>query len=80
MISAMLDQTLQVYLASSKDCIDIIVFLCRYGSFLRIQYTYCEFFDLNGPARNTIAVRGLPHPDAIVEIKAVALRAQRSVA
>jgi 2-aminomuconate deaminase len=35
---------------------------------------YGEFFDSEGPARTTVAVAELPHPQLLVEIKAVAYR------
>jgi 2-aminomuconate deaminase len=35
---------------------------------------YSEFFDYQGPARTTVAVAQLPHPQLLVEIKAVAWR------
>jgi 2-aminomuconate deaminase len=34
---------------------------------------YGEFFDESGPARTTVAVHQLPHPQLLVEIQAVAL-------
>jgi 2-aminomuconate deaminase len=33
---------------------------------------YSEYFDYTGPARTTVAVGQLPHPNIIIEIKAVA--------
>ena len=33
---------------------------------------YGEFFDETGPARTTVAVRELPHPDLLIEIQAIA--------
>jgi 2-aminomuconate deaminase len=35
---------------------------------------YGEFFGFDGPARTTVAVHQLPHPDLLIEIKAVAFR------
>jgi 2-aminomuconate deaminase len=38
--------------------------------------TYAEFFGRDGPARTTVAVAELPHPQLLIEIKAVAYRPQ----
>jgi 2-aminomuconate deaminase len=35
---------------------------------------YGEFFDVTGPARTTVAVAQLPHPQLLIEIKVVAYR------
>jgi 2-aminomuconate deaminase len=33
---------------------------------------YAEFFDETGPARTTVAVHQLPHPQLLIEIQGVA--------
>jgi len=33
---------------------------------------YSEFFGYQGPARTTVAVAALPHPQLLIEMKAVA--------
>jgi 2-aminomuconate deaminase len=35
---------------------------------------YSEFFGYQGPARTTVAVAQLPHPQLLIEIKAIACR------
>jgi 2-aminomuconate deaminase len=52
------------------------VFLVDMGDFDAYNEVYGEFFDVTGPARTTVAVRALPHPDMVVEMKAVALLPQ----
>lgn len=66
--------TLGTYGATLQDCVDIVVFLVDMADFAAYNAAYAEFFDHNGPTRTTVAVRALPHPDAIVEIKAVAFK------
>ena len=36
--------------------------------------TYGKFFTERGPARTTVGVRELPHPDLLIEMKAVAFK------
>jgi hypothetical protein len=36
------------------------------------QFAGAAFFDETGPARTTVAVRELPHPDLLIEIQAIA--------
>ena len=35
---------------------------------------YSEYFDHTGPTRTTVAVYQLPHPNLLIEIKAVAYK------
>jgi 2-aminomuconate deaminase len=58
---------------SLSDCVDMMVFLVDIADFAAFNAVYAEFFDVNGPARTTLAVKSLPHPDMVVEMKAVAL-------
>ena len=45
----------------------------------RANKAYAEFFDAaTGPARTTVAVHQLPHPDLVVEIKVMALKPKES--
>ncbi|MBF5006768.1 RidA family protein [Diaphorobacter caeni] len=59
--------------ASLTDCIDLTCYLVDQGDFAAFNEAWAEFFDEHqAPTRTTIVVRGLPHPDMVVEIKAVA--------
>ena len=71
-----IDSTLQTYGASLRDCADIVVFLVDMSDFAAYNAAYAEFFDHTGPTRTTVAVRALPHPDMMIEMKAIAYRPQ----
>ena len=60
---------------SLKDVVDITSFLVNMNDFAGYNKAYAEFFNAQtGPARTTVAVHQLPHPDLVVEIKAVAYK------
>ena len=59
--------------ASLKDVVDVTSFLVNMNDFADYNKAYAEFFDkATGPARTTVAVHQLPHPDLVVEIKVMA--------
>lgn len=59
--------------ATLKDVVDITCFLVNMNDFAGYNKAYAEFFDKEtGPSRTTVAVHQLPHPDLVVEIKAIA--------
>ncbi len=60
--------------ASLEDLVDISTFLVDMQDFAAYNAVYSEFFTHEGPARTTVAVRQLPHPDLLIEIKAVAYK------
>jgi 2-aminomuconate deaminase len=61
--------------ATLKDVVDITSFLVNMNDFAGYNKAYAEFFNAEtGPARTTVAVHQLPHPDLVVEIKAVAFK------
>jgi 2-aminomuconate deaminase len=54
--------------------VDATIFLVDMADYAGMNEVYNEFFDApNGPARTTVAVRQLPHPNLLIEIKVVAL-------
>jgi 2-aminomuconate deaminase len=62
---------------SLKDVVDVTSFLVNMNDFAGYNKAYAEFFNAEtGPARTTVAVHQLPHPDLVVEIKAVAYKKQ----
>jgi len=64
---------LQAAGASLHDLVDVTVFLTDMADYGGMNAVYNEFFDAqNGPARTTVAVHQLPHPNLLVEIKSVA--------
>jgi 2-aminomuconate deaminase len=63
--------------ATLKDVVDVTSFLVNMNDFAGYNKAYAEFFNAEtGPARTTVAVHQLPHPDLVVEIKAVAYKKQ----
>jgi 2-aminomuconate deaminase len=60
--------------ANLKDVVDITTFLIDMRDFDGYNTVYGEFFGFDGPARTTVAVRQLPHPDLLIEMKAIVFR------
>ncbi len=60
--------------AGAEDLVDITAFLVNMNDFGGYNAAYSEFFDYGGPTRTTVAVRQLPHPHLLVEIKAIAYK------
>jgi 2-aminomuconate deaminase len=63
--------------AALGDVVEISTFLVNMRDFDGYNQTYGEFFGADGPARTTVAVAALPHPQLLIEIKAVAYRPQK---
>jgi 2-aminomuconate deaminase len=60
--------------AELKDVVEISTFLVTMNDFAGYNEIYAEYFDENGPARTTVAVRELPHPHLLIEMKAIAYK------
>jgi 2-aminomuconate deaminase len=60
--------------ASLSDCVEITTFLVNMSDFAAYNAVYGEYFDSTGPARTTVAVRELPHPHLLIEMRAVAYK------
>ena len=61
--------------ASLADVVDITTFLVHMDDFAGYNEVYGEFFSpQTGPARTTVAVHQLPHPNLRIEIKAMAFK------
>jgi len=60
--------------AGKDDIIDISTFLVDMKDFKGYNAVYGTFFDYTGPTRTTVAVHQLPHPNLLIEIKAVAYK------
>jgi 2-aminomuconate deaminase len=58
--------------AELADLVQVTTFLVSMDDFDGYNEVYAEFFDETGPARTTVAVRALPHPDLLIEIQAIA--------
>ena len=61
--------------ATLADVVDVTSFLVNMNDFAGYNEVYAEFFSAqNGPARTTVAVHQLPHPNLVIEIKAMAYK------
>lgn len=60
--------------ADLPDLIDITTFLVDMKDFPGYNEVYGTFFNHAGPTRTTVAVHQLPHPNLLIEIKAVAYK------
>lgn len=60
--------------AQLEDVVEISTYLVNMNDFHAYNEVYGEFFGYQGPARTTVAVHELPHPDLLIEIKAVAYK------
>lgn len=67
--------TLKAAGATLSDLVEISTFLINMDDFKGYNAVYGEFFDgETGPARTTVAVRELPNPNLLIEIKAIAYK------
>lgn len=70
-----IDRNLQSVGASLKDVVEVSTFLVNMNDFAGYNKAYAEFFEAEtGPARTTVAVHQLPHPDLVIEIKVTAYK------
>jgi 2-aminomuconate deaminase len=60
--------------AHLEDLVEISTYLVNMNDFGGYNEVYGEFFGYDGPARTTVAVRELPHPHLLIEIKAIAYK------
>ena len=60
--------------ATLNDVVQFSAFLVNMNDFAGYNQVYAEYFDYDGPARDTVAVHQLPHPHLLVEVKVVAYR------
>ncbi|GAA1588499.1 hypothetical protein GCM10009804_50760 [Kribbella hippodromi] len=58
--------------AGLDDLVSVTTYLVSMNDFGGYNEVYGEFFDANGPARTTVAVHQLPHPQLLIEISGVA--------
>ena len=69
-----IDKILATAGASIQDLVEVTAFLVNMSDFDVYNETYGEFFTERGPARTTVGVMELPHPDLLIEMKAVAFK------
>jgi 2-aminomuconate deaminase len=60
--------------AQLGDIVELSTYLVNMNDFAGYNDVYGEFFGYDGPARTTVAVYQLPHPDLLIEIKAMAYK------
>ncbi|MEV6907461.1 RidA family protein [Amycolatopsis sp. NPDC051071] len=58
--------------ADLTDITQVTTFLVSMNDFGGYNEIYGEYFDETGPARTTVAVHQLPHPQLLIEIQAIA--------
>ncbi|TCC18171.1 RidA family protein [Kribbella speibonae] len=64
--------------AGLEDLVSVTTYLVSMNDFGGYNEVYGEFFDESGPARTTVAVHQLPHPQLLIEISGIAAIPQRS--
>jgi 2-aminomuconate deaminase len=57
-----------------SDVVEVSTYLVNMADFSGYNEVYSEFFGYEGPARTTVAVASLPHPQLLIEVRAVAYR------
>ena len=63
--------------ATLEDVVDVTSFLVNMNDFSGYNEVYAQYFNKEtGPARTTVAVHQLPHPNLVVEIKVMAFKRQ----
>jgi 2-aminomuconate deaminase len=60
--------------ASLADLVEITTYLVNMNDFGGYNEVYGEFFDYSGPTRTSVAVHQLPHPQLLIEMRAIAYR------
>lgn len=61
--------------AGMEDLVEVCTYLVNMNDFGGYNEEYARWFDgASGPARTTVAVHQLPHPQLLIEIKAVAYK------
>jgi 2-aminomuconate deaminase len=63
--------------AQLRDVVEITTYLVNMNDFAGYNEVYGEYFDDDGPARTTVAVHQLPHPQLLIEIRAVAYKPEK---
>jgi 2-aminomuconate deaminase len=63
--------------ATLDDLVEMTTYLVNMNDFAGYNEVYGEYFDYDGPARTTVAVRQLPHPHLLIEIRAMAYKPEK---
>ncbi|MBE1205275.1 RidA family protein [Aminobacter carboxidus] len=73
-IVANITETLHAAGGTLADLVDVTIFLTDMADYPAMNGEYNRWFASDGPARTTVGVSQLPHPDMVVELKVVARR------
>ena len=63
--------------ADLEDVVEVTSYLVTMNDFAGYNEVYGKFFEPDGPARTTVAVHQLPHPQLLIEIRAVAYKPEK---
>jgi len=63
--------------AGLQNVVEITTYLVDMKDFAGYNEVYGEYFGYDGPARTTVAVRQLPHPHLLIEIRAMAYKPEK---
>ncbi|HEV2467667.1 MAG TPA: RidA family protein [Candidatus Sulfotelmatobacter sp.] len=63
--------------ADLKDVVEVTSYLVNMNDFGGYNEVYGKYFSQDGPARTTVAVHQLPHPQLLIEIRAVAYKPEK---
>lgn len=63
-----------------ENLVEVTSYLARMTDFVDYNEAYSKFFSVDGPARTTIAVDQLAHPNALIEMRGVAYIAENTSA
>ena len=63
--------------AQLADVVEMTTYLVNMNDFAGYNEVYGEYFGYDGPARTTVAVHQLPHPHLLIEIRALAYKAEK---
>lgn len=55
-----------------SDLVDVTIYLTDMADYRAMNSEYNTWFGPDGPARTTVGVKELPHPDMVIELKGVA--------
>lgn len=61
-----------------ENLVEVTSYLAQMTDFVEYNEAYGKFFSVDGPARTTIAVDQLAHPNALIEMRGVAYIAENT--
>jgi len=63
--------------ADLEDVVEVTSYLVNMNDFAGYNEVYGTYFSSDGPARTTVAVHQLPHPQLLIEIRALAYKPEK---